>query len=156
MLNCTCFTALYQMGWDADKIIERFEDVMPVWQECASKGISALELLEEETGIEIALDGEKSWHDFDQLNHNNRVVSDPEYIYSIYRRVRWYIPSMLACLMLTLHRQDGWEYETISEFISRTDDIRRECGDSLGAYKDKMMKVTGYTPRLWGDGNGGI
>ena len=149
MINCVCFIALYRMGWDADKIVQRFNDATDIWNECREKGISTFELLENETEIEMALDGEKSWHEFDQFAHNDRVVTDAEYIYSLHRRQRWIAPLILACLAVSLHRVDGWGYDELVDFLAITDAIRESCGDDVKVYAIAMEKETGYTPKVW-------
>ena len=151
IINITCFIALYRFGWDADKIIERFNQATDIWNECKENHSSTLELLEQETGIELMLDGEKTYHDFTQLRYVEREVTPAQYIYSLYRRKRWIAPLILGCILIALHRVDGWEYDELSAFIIETDMIRKTCGEDVEKYEEAMAEETGYTPRLWGD-----
>lgn len=148
--NVVCFIALYRMGWDADKIIQRFNDATTIWGECREKRTSTLALLETETGIEIALDGEKTYTEFEQLHYNEKSMTPAEYIYSLHRRKRWLLPLFLACLCLALHRIDGWEDE-LEEFLRITNNLRQENGEYLAAYVKIMKDETGLTPKLWGE-----
>lgn len=151
MINCTCFIALYRLGWDADKIVERFNDATEIWQECRAKHTSTFAMLEEETGIELALDGEKSYTEFDQLKFGGKDRTPSEYIYSLHRRKRWVAPMMLSCMLLALHRVDDWSDEQMGEFIRITDEIRKANGEVVQNYVNMMISETGFTPRLWGE-----
>ena len=152
IINVVCFVTLYRMGWDADKIIDRFNVSTEIWRECRDKRTSSFALLEEETGIEIALDGEKSYTDFDQLHYRTGTLTPEEYIYSLHRRKRWVAPMILACLCLALRRTDNWSDEQIAEFLSKTDEMRKEYGENIKAYVNLMIEETGYTPKIWGEG----
>lgn len=151
IMNCVSFCILYDMGWDADKIIERFNDATEVWHETRRKGVTTLELLENETGIELSLDGIRSWHDFDQFRSDGeRYLTDAEYIYSLTRRRMWFAPMVLAGLILALCRKDGWDEAEITEFMQRDKEIRTKCGNKVENYKKYMENKTGFTPKLWG------
>lgn len=89
VMNIVCFLSLHRMGMDADTIIKRFNEATAIWVECREKKVSAFQILEEEIGIEIALDGEKSYTEFDQLRWRNETLTPMQYIYSINRRKRW-------------------------------------------------------------------
>ena len=151
IINVVCFVTLYRMGWDADKIIQRFNDATDVWNECKQKHISTFELLEEETDIEMALDDEKSYHEFSQLQFTERVVTTYEYIYSLNRRKRWIAPMILATIAVALHRVDQWDEDELAEFIGITNALRQEYGDHIEQYVAMMKQETGYTPKLWGE-----
>ena len=149
IINICCFVILHRMGWSADKIIERFNDATGIWQEVKEKHLSAFELLENETGIELALDGEKSYTEFGQLRFQEREVTPSQYIYSLQRRKRWIAPMILAVILIAFHRVDGWEYDELATFITEEDALRKEYGDSLPKYRQLMFDETGYTPKLW-------
>lgn len=151
MINCASFVALFREGWKADKIIERFNDATDIWRECKEKKTSTFALLEEETGIELALDGEKSYTDFEQLRFHTGTYTPEKYIYSLHRRKRWVAPMILSCLALALRRVDGWTDEKLEEFLRITDEIRKTCGEDVRNYINLMVDETGYTPKLWGE-----
>lgn len=151
IINICCFVILHRMGWDADKIIQRFNDATDVWMEVKANHLSTFELLETETGIELALDGEKSYTEFGQLKFQEREVTPSQYIYSLHRRKRWIAPMILATILIAFHRHDGWDYDELSEFITQEDAIRRELGDDLSRYRKLMLDETGLTPKLWGE-----
>lgn len=151
IIDVVCFLTLYRMGWDVDKIIDRFNKATDIWLECRDKRVSAFTLLEEETGIEIALDGEKSYMDFNQLHYRAGTMTPAEYIYSLHRRKRWIAPMILACLSLALRRSDNWSDDEIALFLSKTDEFRKEYGENTQAYVDLMVQETGYTPKIWGE-----
>ena len=150
MINCAAFTALFEMGWDADRIVERFNDTTDIYHELRDTGKTAFELLEDETEIELMLDGEKGWRELDFFNHSGRTVTIPQYIYTLNHRERFIIPQILATLLIAIHRIDHYDYDQLSNVITAIDNIRKECGQDLKAYVERM-KTTGYTPALWGD-----
>ena len=148
IINITSFVALHEMGWDADQIIDTFNLATDAWNECREQKLSIFQLLEKETGIEMALDGEKSYHEFDQLNNRYREVTEAEYIYGMHRRKRWIPPMLLACAVLGLSRR-GISDAELNEFISRTDEIRKQYGDRVDDYEKMMEERTGFTPKVW-------
>lgn len=154
IVNVVCFISLFRLGWDADKIISRFNVATEIWRECRDKRISAFTLLEEETGIELALDGERSYTEFNQLHYRTGTMTPEEYIYSLHRRKRWIAPMILACLLLALRRTDDWDDDKLAEFVGMTDELRKENGESSKTYVALMEKETGYTPKIWGENNG--
>lgn len=151
IIDVVCFLTLYRMGWDVDKIIDRFNKATDVWLECRDKRVSAFTLLEEETGIEIALDGEKSYTEFDQLHYRTGTMTSAEYIYSLHRRKRWIAPMILACLCLALRRVDNWSDEELETFVSKTSEMRRMYGEDSKKYRNLLTEETGYSPKVWGD-----
>ena len=151
IMNTVCFVTLYRMGWDAEKIIDRFNRATDIWRECTEKRTSVFALMEQETGIEIALDGEKSYAEFDQLHYRTGTMTATEYIYSLHRRKRWVAPMIIACLSLALRRTDNWTDDQLAEFIAETDAIRKEYGENVKTYVDLMIKETGFTPKVWGE-----
>lgn len=150
ILNICCFLILYRNGWSAEKILERFADATNIWKEVKEKRLSTFELLEEETGIELALEGEKSYTEFGQLKFQEREVTPSQYIYSLQRRKRWIAPMILSVILIAFHRVDGWGYDELAQFIVEEDALRKELGDDLPKYKKKLLEETGYTPGLWG------
>lgn len=149
IMNCVVFSILYKMGYDADTIVQRFNEITQVWIECREKRQSTFQILEEETGIELALEGEKSYKEFDQNTYRTRNATIPEYIYSLHRRKRWIAPMILACVLVTLYRIDHWTDEQMEQFIMEDRQIRMECGDNVQTYENYMTRETGYTPREW-------
>ncbi len=151
IINICCFIILFRHGWSADKIIERFNDATKIWMEVKEHRLSTFELLESETGIELALDGEKSYTEFSQLKFRERDVTPAQYIYSLHRRKRWIAPMLLAVILIAFHRVDGWEYDELAQFIQEEDELRKTYGDSLPKYRQLMLEETGLTPKLWGE-----
>lgn len=57
---------------------------------------------------------------------------------------------ILAVILIAFHRVDGWEYDELAQFITEEDALRKELGDNLSKYRQRMIEETGYTPKLWG------
>ena len=151
IMNVVLFITLYRRGYTADQIVERFNLGTDIWKESREKQSNTLAVLEEETGIELALDGEKSYTEFTQLAYREKEVTPEEYIYALHRRKRWFAPMFLACMLLALRRMDDLSDDDLAEIAHQSDEIRKAHGEDAKVYKDLMEKETGYTPKLWGE-----
>ena len=146
------FTILWEKGWDADKIMERVNDSVDAMKCGYTQGLSVLEVLEEETGIEMTLDGEKSYHEFAYFSADTQVkpLNAMQEVYVIHRTTKWIPTLMLAGICVALHRKDGWEYDELSDFIEKMNAIRSELGEDESRYADYMTEKTGYKPKeMW-------
>ena len=132
--------------------MRRFASAMEVMQELKTKNLTPLEILEEETGIELQMDGERSYHEFMYLAHDvpMRQMTDAEIIYMRNRSVKFASLILLSSLCVVLHREDGWGFERISRFLYRMDLVRKLLGDDEQKCMDFMLNNTGKDPRgMW-------
>jgi len=132
--------ALY-LYWDKKKqtIISLFDITGEVWQSCASTNEkSMLCMCEEETGIEVQIGNEKSWHDLPYLNGTfpAKPMSNAQWAYMRQQQTKWFAAQVMACLMVALHRKYGFGFDRLSRIYSQIDEIRTEYsldGDRLRA-----------------------
>lgn len=132
-----------EYGWRSERIFKFFKVSQDVWNECVEHGTdkSMLEMLEEETGIEIAMSGDKSYHDFAYLDATKWDGKPPTRMQLIYirkKQIEWLPYLMIACLCLSLHRKEGWGYERIARFISFYEALKAEHGDKEKNYRDLL------------------
>ena len=119
-----------EYGWRKLRIMRRLATSQQVWTECADYGIekSMLQMLEEETGIEMTLSGiEGSWHTLaymDGAAWDGRPLTLPQTIYMRQQQKKWIAPMLLACMCLSLYRDEKWGPERIGKFIGYVDDLR--------------------------------
>lgn len=115
-----------------------------VWKEVSEAvgGETVLELCERETGIEMSLDGEKSYHEFPYLDHNKwkgmKYPSEAQEIFILNQEIKWIPSMMLAVLCISMHRLYGWGFGRLAKLCTEIDTIRKE-GHSSNYYR-KLCK----------------
>ena len=135
-------------GWRSTRIMRRFDTTTKVWGECADHGIykSMLQMLEEETGIEMQLSGyDRSYHEFSYLDGDawdGKLLTLPQTIYMHQQQKKWLAPLILACICLSLHRDEKWGANRIAKFISQVDAMRQEYGERPDKFRQLMTEVT--------------
>lgn len=152
MISCVCFIVLYkQFSYTLEQIMEYFSEATSVITESARQHKSVFEVFEEETGIELALQGDKSYHEYMFLSNDvrGRDLTDSEIIYMEYRSLKWTQALVLTALCLTLNRHE-WNEENITALLASVDDIRSTIENTEEAYEQYMLKETGFKPEgLW-------
>lgn len=149
---------LWRSGWRTLRIMRRFVTTMEIWGECHQYGPakSMLQMLEEETGIELSLSGfEKSYHEIDYLDGSRwdgHTPSPYELLYMYQQQKRWMPPLILASFCLSLHRDEHYGLERIARFIAKVDQLRSETGEDPAEYNRIMEAETGIThAMIWGE-----
>ena len=137
-----------EYGWRTTRIMRRFQTSTEIWTECADHGIykSMLQMLEEETGIEMQLSGyDRSYHEFSYLDGDawdGKLLSLPQTIYMHQQQRKWLAPLILACICLSLHRDEHWGADRIARFISQVDQMRQEYSERPDRFRKLMEEVT--------------
>lgn len=140
----------WREGWREKRINDRFKSTLNVWSLSGSYGgtKTILQVMEDETGIELSLDGfGKSFHDISFLDPNNwnGKVNNVFYMTQVRRNQKQWVPVMLLAAMCTALKWDyGFGYKRISKFIADIDSIRKSLGDDQSKYDALMLEVTGY------------
>lgn len=147
---CSAGVVLWRSGWRMKRIKRRFNTSMQAWTECGDYGPtkSMLEMMEEETGIELKLDGAKSYHEYtflDGSKWDGKPLPYPKLIAVKQAQKAWIGLMIFACLCLSLHRDDKFGFERISKFVADVDAIRRELGDKdVTKYLNLFKEETGH------------
>ena len=117
-------------NWGALRIRRLMDKTQETWDECGSTNeVSMLEMLENETGIEIRNhELGKSWHDLAYLNAKIDMgrMNRAQWIYMRQRQKDWVGPQVIACVLLSLYRKYGFGPERLLRLMSQIDDIRVE------------------------------
>ena len=146
------FVTMWGHGWREKRIMDRINSAVDAMREGTKSGMSIFETLEQETGIEISLDGVRSYHEFAYLSGDTQLkpIDDMQYIYMLRREKMW-IPSILiAGLFLALHRMDGWGPERLDRLMISLNEIRMNLGENPEKYAKLMREKTGYIPAdMW-------
>ena len=98
-------------GWGRARIVSLMEMTSEVWHECAQTNEkSMIQMLEEETGIEVQNGSGQSWRDLAFLNAKIRMdrMTRPQWIYMRKKQMQWIPPNVTSCILLSLHRRCGF------------------------------------------------
>lgn len=137
-----------EYGWRETRIMRRFDTTTKLWDECNEWGVkkSMLQMLEEETGIEMQLSGyDRSYHEFSYLDGDawdGKFLTLPQTIYMHQQQKKWLAPLILACICLSLHRDEKWGADRIAKFIQQVDAMRQEYGERPDRFRKLMEEVT--------------
>lgn len=149
-----------EYGWRETRIMRRFATSQEVWNECGEYGAdkSIFEMLEEETGVDLQLTGAEDWHElayFSAGKWDGKPLTVQQTIYMRQKQKKWIAPMLLACMCLSLYRDEKWGADRISRFIGHIDALRQELGENPQKYAEMMFDVTGHNAReLWNDVQG--
>lgn len=142
-------------GFRNKRIARVLAESQNVVDECAALGgvKSIIEVLDDETGIELTLPGMESYQQYASLYSEKwkgvkEHLSAPEVIY-LYKRMELWIPSqMIASLSVALHRTEGFGFERLQKFISEVDAIRNQYGRDTKKYKELIREKTDIDPEI--------
>lgn len=155
IISAACFIVLWEdYGWREKRIITRFDQATAVMHEVPEKHRSVFEILEDETGIEMSLDGEKSYHEYHSLTSDETIVeidTIEKYIANSQRQTKWIPTLIITSLCIVLHRVDGWEYDKLSRFVYKVNTLRNLLGEYEKPYDDYLQHISGHSMKeLWG------
>ena len=120
---CEAGIALHRRyGWGSKRIGDFIDMVQEVEDECsADPRRSMIQILDEETGIEIKPDADgPGWRDLAFLNADieHQCKSIPEYRCMRSRQIRWIKPTFYALVFVALHRKCGWGAERMRRLLT--------------------------------------
>lgn len=154
MIGGTALALCRYHGWGQKRLMKFVQEVQDTWNECAEQADkSILMMLEEETGIELRLDETgKSYHELDFLNGNMdrklENMSIPEIMYMRAQQMKWAGTTILASVMLSMHRIYGWgaerDTQLMHEIYSIRDEYKGKSGRIVRALKDETDISMGY------------
>lgn len=133
----------HEYGWRKNRIEKVFAQSNEVYKECADYGLekSMIQMLDEETGIEIGIPGKKSYKELSYLNGDfwdGRPPTKMQVLYIRKQQAEWCAPTMIACIALALHRKDGWGSERIARFVTSVQEIMYRLGNKPKNY-DQLL-----------------
>ena len=157
LMYSAVFSILWQdYQWRENRIMRRLADSIDVMRQGIQDDQSIFEVLEAETGIELTLDGKKSYHEYAFLSRDTQLkpINDFQYLHMIRHEQEW-IPSVLiGAICIVLHRQDKWGFNRLSTFVNRVNILRNSLGENKKLYSDYMYEITGHRPEeMWKESN---
>lgn len=120
-------------GYGCKRLKELEQQIEDAWNECASYGRdkSMMEMLEEETGIEIRNpDVNKSWHDLAYFNSNIKMdakkMNRAQWIYMRQEQAKWMRQQTMAIILLGMHRTQGFAFDRLARLSAQIDEVVEE------------------------------
>jgi hypothetical protein len=122
VFGCIGIVMRTRYHWERNGIIDLYRHFFEVWKECASSNEkSMIQMLDEETGVEVQIGDGKSWRDMPYLNASlsYKPRSKAEWIYMRTRMMKWIPGQITACMLLALHRKCGFDSDQIADVYER-------------------------------------
>lgn len=134
-------------GWGALRIRRLMDKTQETWDECGSTNeVSMLEMLENETGIEIRNhELGKSWHDLAYLNAKIDMgrMNRAQWIYMRQRQKEWVGPQVVACVLLSLYRKYGFGHVRCLRVLQQIEEVEREFNFDVRELRTACMEEAG-------------
>lgn len=154
ILRAAALIAMHRRwGWRQKRLLGLLEMIDEVISECGdTRQKSMIQMLDEETGIELQNGDGKSWKELAFLNAEIDIgkLTLPKLIYMRQQELKW-IPSLItAYILLALHRKCGFGsdrcarvyaqiLETAEEFGWNGKDLTAACLQETGIDIDKVQ-----------------
>lgn len=119
-------------SWNNEQINDLIARVtQELWNECAeSTDLSMIQMLYEETGIELmAEDKVTHWYDVIYLNSakdNGEDLTIYQWIKMRQSQKGWVAAQIMACMLMALHRKEGWKVEGLGKLFNEVEDVKYE------------------------------
>lgn len=117
--------------WEKQGILKLMDLTHEVWEECAATNEkSMIQMLDEETGVELQNGDGKSWQDLAFLNARIDMgqMTLPQWIYMRQQQKKWIPAQVTAGILLALHRKCGFDSDRIAETYARILEVEEEVG----------------------------
>lgn len=143
----TICIALHDQGWGTQKLKTLLDRTAAYWHTCGEdNSISMLEMLENETGIEIRhSETGKSWHDLPYINGKIKTgkLTRAQWIYMRQRQREWVGAQCVACILYTLHRRYGWGIDRASRLLEESERLKDEYRRDAEKIREACRTIAG-------------
>lgn len=144
---CTILALKRYHGYGRQRIGATIDQISILFKECGeTMEKSMIQMLEEETGIEIQNGQGKSWRDLPYLNDSKwdgKPLPRPQLIYMRQQQKKWIMTSMIATILLAMYRVYGWSTKRDEQLLSEINMIRDEYGHDPKKMKKAAEEETG-------------
>lgn len=127
--SCTAVALKRSYKWEKRGILKLLDLTEEIWKECGSTILKSLvQMLDEETGVEIQRGDGKSWRDLAFLNAEQNVgyMTKAKWTYMRVQQKKWIAPQVTAGILLALHRKCGFDSDRIAETYARILEVEEE------------------------------
>jgi hypothetical protein len=153
---CTMIALKRYHGYGKMRIARTIDQIGLIYDECGQTNEkSMIQMLEEETGIEIQNGQGKSWRDLPYLNDrkwDRKPLPRAQMIYMRQQQKKWILPSMLANILLVMYRLYGWSATRDERLLAEINQIREEFGQDHKKMKKAAAEETGIEFDITPDG----
>ena len=128
---CTGVALKRAYHWEKQGIVRLMGMTAQVWDECGEISTkSMIQMLDEETGVEVQRGDGRSWRELAFLNAGMSIgrLTEGQLMYMRVQQKKWMAPQVTACILLALHRKCGFDADQIAETYSRILEVEQECG----------------------------
>lgn len=136
-------------GWGKKRIKELFDTSAEACRECASSNeISMIEMLENETGIELKPENEsKGWREVAYLNANIHTydfkMTKTQWMYMKMQQKKWIPTQVIATLFIGLHRRYGFSEIRLRRLLDQIHEIQNEMNNKPMQIAKRCYEETG-------------
>ena len=136
-------------GWTRAQLLEMLEHCAVICKDCSSTNqLSLIQMLDEETGIELQNGDDRSWQELAYLNASlkpGQQMTTSQWIYMRNRQKKWVEPQLMACILLGLHRMKGYGFTSLKRIYSQIAGIEAEYGWNKDALHAACLDATGIS-----------
>ena len=115
--------------WEKQGILKLMDLTHEVWEECAATNEkSMIQMLDEETGVELQNGDGKSWKDLAFLTARIDMgqMTLPQWISMRQQQTKWIPAQVTACVLLALKRKCGFDEEQIADIYQKLLAVEQE------------------------------
>ena len=115
--------------WEKQGILKLMDMTHEVWKECAATNEkSMIQMLDEETGVELQNGDGKSWKDLAFLNSRISMgqMTLPQWMYMRRQQMKWIPAQVTACILLALRRKCRFDEEQIADIYQKLLAVEQE------------------------------
>ena len=127
--SCTAVALKRSYNWEKRGILKLMDLTHEVWKECAATNEkSMIQMLDEETGVELQNGSGKSWKDLAFLNSRISMgqMTLPQWMYMRRQQMKWIPAQVTACVLLALKRKCGFDADRIAEIYQKLLAVEQE------------------------------
>ena len=136
-------------GWTRAQLLEMLEHCAVICKDCSSTNqLSLIQMLDEETGVELQIGDGRSWKELAYLNASlvpGTRMTTSQWIYMRKRQMKWVGPQLMACILLGLHRARGYAFRSLNRIYQQISGIEAEYGYDRNALHAACMEETGIS-----------
>ena len=146
---CAASIAMWEaLGWRKKRILGVLEETADAWHECAGSDKSMVQMLDEETGVELQIGNGKSWKELGYLNGEAyadmcRNMTQKKMLYVQARQLQWIPAQVIACMFLGLHRKQGFGAERLERLYGQMEDVKAAHRGKRKALQKHCLELTG-------------
>lgn len=135
--------------WDDIQLKSFLTEMRCAFEEVSKTEKSSMQMLQEETGIELQNGDGKHWYDLPYLNDygwgNIKQVTSEQVVYIRQQQKKWLKTSLMATILYVMYKMFGWTMEEDLQLIEWMNEIENECNNNAKQLNQKMIDEIGVS-----------